>query len=188
MLRAIFCRIGNFSSCQILAATFEGLEEKPPEQRPRTDDLPSIFIKAAFELGFLKESQMNEYNERLTSIKNSCSSLCETDKNIATQIKDSFSFNPFKNMKNLPKGENEKSETDTPLLLVDNKSETKNDDDLGEKPEAVVYSPSSYSGILNSHESSSLKTKEMKENEFLFEKNENLVMIQKENVEYDQCS
>jgi len=191
VLKNIISKIGIFNTCQILACQFQSHDREEEEEKCKNEDLPFQFNKFAYNLGFLKKSQMNEYNDRLANLKYSCSSYSDTEKVTTPQYKDSFSFNPFKNLKNLHKNENVKLEEETPLLASELKSETnskktKNElfEEGIEKGDPIMYSPSSYSGILNSHESS-MRGKEIKDEDGYFN-NGNMIMIEKEHEDVDK--
>lgn len=185
VLRNIVSKLGIFHSCQILAFQFQNFTE---ESLPyKNEELPFQFVKCAGKLGFLKEAQMNEYNERLINLKYSCSSISDTEKNNNPQQQSSFSFNPFKTLKNMPKNDNYRVELDNGSIFVsDNKSERESNkkqknessEEQMDKIEPIMYSPSSYSGFLNSRDSS-VKGKGIREDSDFLNCG-NLVMIEKE--------
>ena len=183
VLRNIVSKIGIFHSCQILAFQFQSFTE---ESFPyKNEELPFQFVKCAGKLGFLKEAQMNEYNDRLINLKYSCSSISDTEKNNYPQQQSSFSFNPFKNLKNMPKNDNDRVELNGSIFVSDNKSEreskklkNESSEEQMDKVEPIMYSPSSYSGFLNSRDSSA-KVKGIREDSDFLNCG-NLVMIEKE--------
>ena len=179
-LRNIVSKIGIFHACQILAYQFQSFSEN--KSLYKNEELPFQFIKSAGRLGYIKEAQMNEYTDRLMNLRYSCSSVSDTEKNNISQHQNSFSFNPFKNLKNIQKNENLRVEIDSPFLVSENKSETeskKQKNEEMERAEPILYSPSSYSGFLNSHDSS-VKVQEIRDDEDYLLNCQNLVMIEKE--------
>lgn len=128
---------------------------------------------------------MNDYQDKLNYLKNSSNSSTDYEKTKHFQIKESsFSFNPFKNLK---KEDFSLIEVDTPAIASNTKinSKIKDKNELlelnEEKIDHLLYS-SSYSGILNSHDSS-IRTKGMKEFNFNQEEefnSSNMIMIENE--------
>ena len=185
LFKNIISKIGIFKSCQTIAMVFSNYDEKKQNILEKDEDFSFLFIKAAFVLNYLKETQMNEYMERLMNLKYSCSSLSDADKNLH-----SFSFNPFKEIKNENLQKYQYSmDLETPNLVNKNdiKSEinefsektdkSKNDmneDGFFEKNDPMFFSPSSYPGTLNSHESSMRFKNEVDDLQT------NLVLVEKE--------
>lgn len=136
-----------------------------------TMNFPFDFIQEAYNLGFLKESLRNEYSSRYKNIQNN---------EKTSEFKDSFSFNPHNNAIEI-KNNNELSplEWETPYMnhskLIGSSENTKGIEGEGE---GYKYSPSSYSGILNSRESSSKFKESFKEEEGNVLNN--LIIVEKE--------
>ena len=200
IFKNIISKISLFNTCNTLAFLYSNYQEPSKKydenekinenDKEIEEDFSLQFIKAAHSLGFIKETQMNEYCEILLNLGYAFSYSSENDKLI--QYKDpSFSFNPFKNIKSEDtKKSNFYFDLETPNLI---KSETKSEkneksdflgsatlkndltSDFGEKGELIPLSPSSYSGFLNSHDSS-FRNKGLKEEDFL----NNMILVEKE--------
>ncbi len=196
IFKNIISKINLFNTCQILVFLYSNYPETSKKfyenenDKEIGEDYPLQFIKAAYSLGFIKETQMNEYCERLLNLGYALSFSSENDNQ--NQYKDpSFSYNLFKNIENEnTKKSNFYFDLETPNLAKNELKSEKNEkseflgsstlknditDDFGEKGELIPLSPSSYSGLLNSYESS-FRTNGLKEEEFL----NKMIFVEKE--------
>lgn len=169
LFKNLISKLGIFNATQTLSALYFQIQRNG--NIPISSlNFPYDFITEAYNLGFLKESLRNDYSSRYKSIQNN---------EKTSEFKDSFSFNPYNNAIET-KNNNELSPLDweTPYMnhskFIGSSENTKGIEVEGE----YKYSPSSYSGILNSRESSSKFKESFKEEEGNIPNN--LIIVEKE--------
>lgn len=170
LFREIIHKLGGFKTTQTLASLYTKLGACTKEiLQKEVENLPLNFLQEASNLGYLKEKKKDEYLSKFRSLYLPSPTQIQN-------IKDSFSFNPLKNK--IQQQESSPLEWNTPSISgfqpkTQNEMNLKRGIEMNEN-DGKMYSPSSYSDFMNSHQSS-LKWKSKDD-----EESNNLVIVENE--------